>query len=61
MAKIVNLNTFRKQKRRDDKRRAGDQNAAQHGLSKADKSLAKARKDKAERDLDGHKNEPEPE
>ena len=57
MSKVVNLNRFRKQKARRDKRREGDASAAQHGLSKAQKDLAKARRDKAARDLDGHEKE----
>ncbi|WP_425070271.1 DUF4169 family protein [Sagittula sp. S175] len=55
MSKVVNLSNFRKQKARADKRAAGDANAAQHGLSKAQKALAKARLEKAEKQLDGHK------
>jgi hypothetical protein len=57
MAKIVNLRTLRKQKARDDKRRSGDAKAAQHGLTRAQKSLARARAEKAGRDLDGHERE----
>jgi hypothetical protein len=57
MSKVVNLNRFKKQKARDDKRRAGDRNAARHGLSKSEKDLAAARRAKAERDLDGHEKE----
>ena len=55
MSKVVNLSNFRKQKARADKRAAGDANAAQHGLSKAQKALAKARRAKADKDLDGHR------
>ncbi len=55
MSKVVNLNRFRKQKARDEKRAAGDARAAEHGLSKAQKALAKARTDKDQRELDGHK------
>jgi hypothetical protein len=55
MSKVVNLNRFRKQKARDEKREAGDARAAEHGLSKAQKALAKARKEKDLRGLDGHK------
>ena len=55
MSKIVNLKTLRKQRARDDKRRRGDAQAAQHGLSKAEKDLSQARAEKARRDLDGHK------
>ncbi|EBA09076.1 DUF4169 family protein [Sagittula stellata] len=57
MSKVVNLNRFRKQKSRDDKRREGDANAAQHGLTKAQKALAKARTDKERRDHEGHERE----
>jgi hypothetical protein len=57
MAKPVNLTLFRKQKARAEKRREGDENAARHGLSKAEKALARARADKARRDLDGHEKE----
>ncbi|MBS0124443.1 DUF4169 family protein [Thetidibacter halocola] len=57
MSQPVNLNRFRKQKARDDKRRTGDENAARHGLTKAERALEKARREKAERDLDGHHKE----
>ncbi len=54
MSQPVNLNRFRKQKARADNRARGDENAARSGLSKAEKTLARARADKARRDLDGH-------
>lgn len=54
MSKVVNLNRFKKRKARDDKRRAGDENAARHGVTKAETDLSKARAEKARRDLDGH-------
>lgn len=57
MSKVVNLNQFKKSRARDEKRRAGDANAAKHGLSKTQKELAKARAEKAKRDLDGHETE----
>jgi len=57
MARVVSLKTVRKQKARAEKRQRGDQNAARHGVSKAQKSLDHAREDKARRDLDGHKTE----
>ncbi|WP_136441560.1 DUF4169 family protein [Pacificoceanicola onchidii] len=57
MSNVVNLNQFRKRKTREDKRRAGDENAAKHGVSKAEKTLAKARLEKENRDLDGHEKE----
>ncbi len=55
MAKIVNLGRARKDKARSEKRQKADANAAFHGLTKAEKTLARARRDKAARDLDGHK------
>lgn len=55
MAKVTNLNSFRKQKARAQKRARGDENAARFGRSKAEKQLDKARADKAARQLDAHK------
>ena len=55
MGDVTNLNRFRKDKARAEKRRAGDANAAKHGRSKAERDLAKARAEKAARDLDGHR------
>ena len=57
MTQPVNLNRFRKQKAREDKRRAGDENAAKHGRSKSERALDAARAEKARRDLDGHRQE----
>lgn len=57
MAKIINLRTRRKQEARDAARQAGDVSAAKHGRTGAEVSLAKARTDKARRDLDAHKRE----
>ena len=53
--KVVNLRQARKRKERDEKAKQGDANAALHGLSKATVDLAKARSEKTDRDLDGHK------
>ncbi|HHB81240.1 MAG TPA: DUF4169 family protein [Aliiroseovarius sp.] len=55
MAKVTNLNSFRKQKARAQKRARGDENAARFGRSKAEKQLDKARADKAARPLDAPK------
>ena len=55
MSKVVNLNRFRKDKARQDKRAEADANAVKFGRTKAEKSLTDARNDKAARDLDGHK------
>lgn len=57
MVEPVNLNRFRKQKARADKKVRADENAIKFGRTKADKDLAKARADKSERDHDGHKHE----
>ncbi|CUH68781.1 hypothetical protein TG4357_03798 [Thalassovita gelatinovora] len=57
MRKPVNLNQFRKQKARADKRTRADENAVKFGRSKAEKSLDTVRVEKAARDLDGKKRE----
>jgi len=57
MGTVSNLNRFRKQKAREDKRVATSASAAHHGESKAQGMLTKAQADKAKRDLDGHKTE----
>ena len=55
MSKLVNLTRFRKQKARAEKRRIADGNAVRHGMTKAETTLIRARTDKAERALDGHR------
>lgn len=57
MSTPVNLNQFRKQKARAEKRAHADANAVKFGRTKAEKSLEKARADKAARDLEGKKRE----
>jgi len=57
MSSVTNLNRFRKQKARAEKRRTGDESAARHGRTKAEKALDDARTAKAKRDLDGHERE----
>ncbi|WP_170338717.1 DUF4169 family protein [Ruegeria arenilitoris] len=54
MGKPVNLNRYRKEKARAEKKARADRNAAAFGRSKADKQLDKARANKARRDLDNH-------
>ena len=49
----VNLNRFRKQKARAEKKARADENALRFGRSKAEKELDRARAEKASRDLDG--------
>ncbi|HCW85650.1 MAG TPA: DUF4169 domain-containing protein [Rhodobacteraceae bacterium] len=49
----VNLNRFRKQKSRADDKARADQNAALHGLSKAQRELEKAKNTLSKRTLNG--------
>ncbi|SDW44712.1 protein of unknown function [Ruegeria halocynthiae] len=55
MGKPVNLNRYRKEKARAEKKVRADVNAAKFGQSKANKTVVKLEKDKQRRDLDGHK------
>ena len=55
MAKLTNLNRFRKQKARAEKRARADANAARFGRSKAEKALDNANKQKHDAMLDAHK------
>lgn len=55
MAEIVNLRRVRKTKARKDKDAAAEANRAKHGVAKPVRDLAKARTEKAERDIEGHK------
>ncbi|APZ54831.1 DUF4169 family protein [Salipiger abyssi] len=55
MTTPVNLNRYRKEKARAEKRARADSNAVKFGRSKAEKSSELARKEKAARDLDGHR------
>lgn len=53
----VNLNRFRKQKKRQTRKARADENAAKFGRSKAERDLDRARSEKARRDLDGLKSD----
>ena len=55
MSEPVNLNRFRKAKAKNDAKAAAAENRVKFGRTKAEKSLADARRDKALRDLDGKK------
>ena len=55
MARVTNLNTFRKDKARAERRARANANAVKFGQSKAEKELEKARAAKTGRRLDGHK------
>ncbi|WP_281972139.1 DUF4169 family protein [Ruegeria faecimaris] len=54
MAKPVNLNRYRKDKARAEKKARADQNAVSFGRNKAEKDASKKHLDKSRRDLDGH-------
>ncbi len=55
MGKPVNLNRFRKDKARAEKKARADANAVKHGRSKSEKAVAKLEQERQKRDLDGHK------
>ncbi len=59
MSDIVNLRQARKKAERAAARRAGDENAARHGLSKAERRKLAAEREKADAHLDRHKRETE--
>ena len=61
MAEPVNLNRFRKDKARAEKKARADENAVRFGRSKAQKDAEKARAEQARRLLDGHRTEDAPE
>ncbi len=54
MGKPVNLNRYRKEKARADKKARADQNAVAFGRTKAEKEVVKLQQDKLKRDLDNH-------
>ena len=54
MGKPVNLNRYRKEKARAEKKARADQNAVAFGRSKSEKEVVKLRQDKQKRDLDNH-------
>ena len=55
MGEIVNLRHARKKKARGEKEKTAEANRLVHGTSKSLRDLAKARAEKAARDLDAHK------
>jgi hypothetical protein len=55
MAEIVNLKRVKKAKARAEKSAAADANRAKHGVAKPVRDLAKARDEKAARDVEAHK------
>jgi len=59
LSKPVNLRAARKRAARDASAQRGDQNAARHGLSKAEREMERARRERAAALLDGHRREPQ--
>jgi hypothetical protein len=55
MADVVNLNRARKTKKRIEKEKTAEANRVLHGTPKALRNLEKARKDKADQGLSGHR------
>ncbi|MDE9449271.1 DUF4169 family protein [Aliiroseovarius sp. Z3] len=55
----VNLNRYRKEKARADKKARADENAVKYGRTKAQKAAESADKARAERLLDSHRTDPE--
>ena len=55
MAEIVNLNRARKARAKAEKTKQAETNRVLHGTPKALRNLQKARKDKADQGLGGHK------
>jgi Domain of unknown function (DUF4169) len=59
MIEIINLNRARKAKKRTEKEKTAEANRVLHGTPKALRNLQKARKDKADQGLSGHRLEKE--
>jgi len=55
MVEIINLNRARKAKKRTEKEKTAKANRVLHGTPKALRNLQKARKDKTDQGLSGHK------
>ena len=55
MVEIVNLNRARKARTKAKKEKTAEANRVLHGTPKAVRNLEKARKDKADQGLTGHK------
>ncbi len=59
MADIVNLGRVRKAKAKAAARVEADENAARHGLTKAEQQRQKTLQEKTDRDLSAHQRKPE--
>ena len=56
-ARIVNLRTMRKRKARAAAKKTADQNAVEHGRSKAERDATRAETERVTRLHDGHRRE----
>ena len=56
---VVNLRMARKRRDRTAKEAQAERNRFEHGRSKAERELARARNEKAARDLDASRREPD--
>jgi len=61
MADVVNLRQFRKHKARTERETVADQNRALHGRTKAEKVRDRLTADRAEKFVDGHRRDSDPE
>lgn len=59
MAEPVNLNRFRKEKVRAATKARANENAVKHGRSKAQKAAERADEIRMQRQLDGHRQDPD--
>lgn len=57
MAKVINLRQVRKQTARVARARAGDENAARHGLTPAERRRLEAEAARADQTLSAHRRE----
>ncbi|MES0811194.1 DUF4169 family protein [Roseibium sp. SCPC15] len=57
-AEIINLRQVRKQKKRQDKDKAAEDNRRKFGRTKAEREAARRRRDELESHVDGHRREP---
>lgn len=53
MAQVINLNRFKKARKRSEERAQANENAVKFGRTKHQKSVDKANNERAKRDLDG--------
>ena len=55
MTNVTNLNRFRKNRVREEKRKQAEENRIRHGRSKAEKQMIRSSKARAHEHIEGHK------